>query len=101
MEYVSKSKYWFYLNRNHFIFGSPDGDEQVNVVFRRIGKSTFVDFLDNRGFSVPITIISCVISFEPTIHAVNLHQSSRETPLLRANTIQTSKPTFGQRCSRS
>lgn len=42
--------WWFYLHGNHFSFWSPQGDEQVSVIFRIICKSRFLDFLSNVGF---------------------------------------------------
>lgn len=58
---------WFYLHSNRFIFGPPGGDEHLHVIFRRIGKSTFLDCLGNGVFFL---LKNCV--------------SDRETPLLRS-----------------
>uniref|UniRef100_A0A8C7YLZ5 Anthrax toxin receptor 1 n=1 Tax=Oryzias sinensis TaxID=183150 RepID=A0A8C7YLZ5_9TELE len=47
--------FWFYLHSNHLIFSSPGGDEQIYVIFRRIGRSKLLYFLGNGGFLLTTT----------------------------------------------
>lgn len=42
--------FWFYLYSNHYVFWSSGHGEYVYVVFIRIGKSNFSNFLSNCFF---------------------------------------------------
>lgn len=103
-----------YRHSNHLIFGSPEGDEKVGVIFRRIGESKNSNLLGNRSFLLTMpTFLTCshymvnlFVLLEPGIHVSHTFShnsglkkkkkkraSNSETPLLLAR--------HGNACSQS
>lgn len=55
-----------YLHSNHLMSWQSGGDEQVDVILKRIGKSKFSDLLGKKGFMLPSphSQYTCIKSFK-------------------------------------